>query len=789
MAKIQKIKDNENTDIYPLTHERAVWDTNGYTAEHKFSEVKPSDLYGSVNYDIQDINISELPQYDNWPGESTFFNGGTRSVVLVEKGQVVKFTTTLVCRMHFITTINRGLYNSTVPSVFTCLMEAGKTYYFHVPDGARALTFARIHTSGEDRTPSALSIATPKNKGQQVEVVPTTVRQYRVSDTDVKIVAVETSYAYAYVFPVKGGDTYYFFPTYSAGSLKYAYCAELPRANVALSDTTTLNAAKFRQPGLSIAVNYENDGYCFVCCYNSSGGAALSLSVEHVYDEANPTSVDTLPAVKKSVDTIFASSDGYEAIDLSQFTKRNFNISLDTSLYGADTSIKHVLVPVTPGQIIKVVRNTSYSARLAWLTSDDAPVAESVPAYVPGTRVFYQRETAGKAMTVPSGANFLYVYVGVGKHTPSFVGVYTGVSEGSGGGAGNGDILTLNPDSEFDPKLISANKKYYSDSAPAPLVIAHLSDIHGNWSNVSRFIRFCEHHGNRIQVMLNTGDTVEGWLYNGSGTSGGISGYHNIEGVENILTVIGNHDTALYDSGTWSWREYAGKVAYDEVLAPNISSWDVVQPTGADTNGYCYYYKDYVTNNIRLIVTDVMGYNDTQDAWLASVLSDARTNGYHVVIATHFAGGRPSGEGGSPAFEKISCNYTTLYSLGTTASGLYTFAPESYKMMATVDSFIQAGGIFVGYIQGHYHADFVSKVAKYPNQLIFSIGATKAGEMRDYAHTVGKRDQDDFQIIAIDTYDKIVKLYKVGANVDRWGRHKNAVCVSYNTQTVICEAY
>lgn len=782
---VMKVKDYQDNEISLLTHERAVRDSDGYTAEQKFSEVRPVDLYGPANYDIEEINVAELPQYTNCPGASTWLNGGTRSVVLVEPGQVVRITTGAQCRMHFLSTVNRGVSGATIPSVFTALMDADKTYYFHVPAGAFAIAFTRMNTTSSDMSPVSMSVATSKNKGQQVNVTPTPYKQLRINDAGTKIVSVDNADAAAFAFPVKAGETYYIFPVYTAGALKFGYSAALPALNGTVQDAHSASAAKFRKAGISYAVTYENDGYCFVSCY-SQGDAALSLTVEHVGDVANPTAVDNVPDVKKSVDTILSSSDEYESIDLGQFERRNYNISIDTSLYGTDASVKHVLVPVTPGQIIKVVRNTSYYARLAWLTTDDAPVAEGVPAYVPGTRIFYVTQTAGRAMTVPEGAEFLYVYVGIGKHTPSFVGVYTGVSEG--GGAGEGDILSLNPDGEFFPKLISANKQFYADGAPAPLVFAHLSDIHGNWTNVSRFIRFCEHYGSRIQVMLNTGDTVD-WLYNGAGTPGGFANYHNIEGVENILTVIGNHDTAQNDGGTWSWREYAGKAAYDALLAPNIASWGVTQPAGAEANGYCYYYKDFAEKGIRLVVTDVMGYDDTQDAWLASVLEGASDHDYHVVIATHFAGARPSAEGGSPAFEKIACNYTTLYSLGTTASGLNTFAPESYKMMATVDAFMQAGGVFVGYIQGHYHADFVSKVAKYPNQLIFSIGATKSGEMRDYSHTVGKRDQDEFQIISIDTYDRIVKLYKVGANVDRWGRHKNAVCVSYNTKAVVAEAF
>lgn len=109
-------------------------------------------------------------------------------------------------------------------------------------------------------------------------------------------------------------------------------------------------------------------------------------------------------------------------------------------------------------------------------------------------------------------------------------------------------------------------------------------------------------------------------------------------------------------------------------------------------------------------------------------------------------------------------------------------------MNETVQDFIDNGGLFCGYVIGHYHADFIASVYNYPKQLIYSIGATKSGEMKDYNHIIGTRNQDEFQIISVDTYLKIIKLYKVGANVDLYGRIKNSICINYQTGEIIAES-
>ena len=309
------------------------------------------------------------------------------------------------------------------------------------------------------------------------------------------------------------------------------------------------------------------------------------------------------------------------------------------------------------------------------------------------------------------------------------------------------------------------------------------ANIHGNWKNVARYLRFVDYYSNYFDDLINTGDTVTDKF------SDGIDGYAAIEGAEKILMVPGNHDTATKSGSTYNWQGKVGVDAYNAFIAPFVSNWGVTQPEGAAENGYCYYYKDYTAKGIRLICVDIMGYDTTEDTWLQGVLADALESGLHVLIATHYAGARPSAEASEAVFNKLACNYTTLYALGSSSTNLTSYNTSAYKMMDSVDAFMQSGGHFCGYIQGHYHADFIAKVGKYPGQLIYSIGSSKASEVRDYSHAEGSRMQDEFQVVAVDTVNTIVKLFKVGANYDRYGRSKGSVCVDYSTGEILGEGY
>lgn len=458
---------------------------------------------------------------------------------------------------------------------------------------------------------------------------------------------------------------------------------------------------------------------------------------------------------------------------------------------------KHIAVPIQSGDLLTIQANSSYATYYAFLTNDEEGINGEAAPLVSGTSRVSVAIGTTVEITAPEGARYLYLYGGdrnqgnshVRDYVPAKVIIERDVAQVSAllgnisrGIAENGDVTAMNPDGEWLAKMQSAKKRYYTSTVtdkPVPVVFAHISDVHSNWVNVRRFLEFCHHHSAYIDDMLNTGDIVLGTYEDG------LDGYKDVANVREILNVVGNHDTR----GANGWQDHIGLDAYNALIAPYVSYWGVTQPSDAAANGYCYYYKDYAAQSLRLLVVDIMSYNATQDAWVRSVLADSLSLGYHTVIATHFSSGRTQEDMNLRTFDKINCNYTTLQSTGTSSDQLYGYNPDAYLLGISVDAYIQGGGVFVGYIQGHYHLDFLAKSNEYPDQLIYSVGAGKAGELRDWTHVPGTRSQDEFQIISIDTYQHIVKLFKVGANVDIFARHKNSVCINYYTGEIVAEGF
>lgn len=484
-----------------------------------------------------------------------------------------------------------------------------------------------------------------------------------------------------------------------------------------------------------------------------------------------------------------------KTLDLSLYKVRNGSVSASNTWSNA-ARYYHILIPVIMGDTVTLLGNATHSTYYGYLMNDvQAQTGANAPVVENTTRMELPANNTIE-VSIPEGCRYLYIYSGdlnsgishIRDYLPTEVRLKSSVGAlleviSNAGILYDGGIIAANPDTEWLGKMVAAKKRYYTSSItdkPEPVVIAHISDIHANWSNVRRFIEFTRHHNVYIDGLLNTGDTAAGLFTDGI--------YHTSvlgDDVNYIMNVVGNHDTR----GTDGWQQYVGTSIYEKLIAPYISYWDVVQPADAAANGYCYYYKDYTAQSLRLIVVDIMGYDATEDAWLASVLADARSNGYHVVIATHFAGGRDSEHQAENAFNVMACNYSTLQITSGNASGLYGYNSLAYMMTPTVKSFIDNGGIFVGYIQGHYHLDFVAQLAEDSRQLIYAIGSSKVGETRDYNHVGATRMQDEFQIISIDTFKNTIRLFKVGANIDEFGREKNSICVNYLTQTIIAEGY
>lgn len=316
---------------------------------------------------------------------------------------------------------------------------------------------------------------------------------------------------------------------------------------------------------------------------------------------------------------------------------------------------------------------------------------------------------------------------------------------------------------------ISSSKRRYcigeGDAKNRPYIttFAHFSDVHGNSTSVQRVIDFCN-ASPFVDDIICTGDIVRDHFSEGTGF------WDFIDGSERILTVIGNHD-AVIDSSNWK-NLVTQAERYNTFISPYASNWNATV-----VENKSYYYKDYATSKLRLVVLDCMLTSDEateQNTWLASTLSSAKSLGYSVIIGEHYP----------PANAvKIDCTFTNAI------RAIQSYNVLSVTYQHTVQSFIDDGGNFVCYLAGHTHNDQILYNADYPNQIFIMVDTsdfgTNAETYSDTGRTYGKKSQDLFNIVSVDTYAKLIKIIRIGADKDCLMRSKKVVTISYTDNTVI----
>lgn len=327
------------------------------------------------------------------------------------------------------------------------------------------------------------------------------------------------------------------------------------------------------------------------------------------------------------------------------------------------------------------------------------------------------------------------------------------------------NIIRQNDKIDTFAKLINLKQpaKVNSVLQTAPLSILFFSDIHGDKGNLERIMEFYNYWNSTgrydvyIDSILSGGDSVQI-----SQSSGAFDYWSQVNGAANILQTIGNHDAQ--DAASQ-------KSVYDIEFAPFISNWNVTQPTNAATLGLMYYYKDFTTQKIRLVVLDCMYWDSTQLTWFESVLSSAKTNGYSVIGCVHYPVGSTT---------TINCNFLSM-DYNPTGGARFGSA------IAAVDDFINSGGEFICWLGGHTHSDGFGTVAEHPNQLNLLIDTARYGSSaaQDAAALVGTRTQDCFNILGFDTYSKLIKVVRVGRDYDRHLRHIGEMCVDYENKVVL----
>lgn len=338
-------------------------------------------------------------------------------------------------------------------------------------------------------------------------------------------------------------------------------------------------------------------------------------------------------------------------------------------------------------------------------------------------------------------------------------------------------------------KCMSGNAMIGSTKGEKPVTLLHFSDIHASICNMMRLEAFREKFVEYLSDTIITGDMC-GAKYTQYNPD-----FWNADGPDKILQLIGNHDVydahdqvpgtgAGYDNPEY-WATAAEK--YAQYIEPNVAKWGVTQPSGAAANGLCYYYKDYDlttgadsynTSHLRMIVLDGMDFDEDQLAWLVATLADARTNGYPVLIADHFAPINYAED--IDKFDTPFASFNIGMKEQAFANGHLPGACDA------VDDFIEAGGEFVCWICGHLHYDVVGTVVSHPNQVFIAIGSANNSTFALDGYRLKQfKSCDLFNVMSVDVRNKRISVLRVGADTDNWLRHRGAMTIDYENKKLL----
>ena len=309
---------------------------------------------------------------------------------------------------------------------------------------------------------------------------------------------------------------------------------------------------------------------------------------------------------------------------------------------------------------------------------------------------------------------------------------------------------------------------YATAATQNALTLLHFSDIHADTAALARIVAAGDALGSLVNDMICTGDLVENYA------TGSISSWWNPK----VMTVIGNHDSAN-SSYSWNGTSMANRDAY--YIAPFESNWSVTH-----TSGTSYYYKDYSTQKVRLIVLDAMLYMSdsmateaaAQTSWLEGLLASAITGSLHVVIALH------APKLFSPV---VPCSFSKYG-----ASIVDTTATECTISDTVINavSAAKANGLkFVGYICGHTHQDYINDILGDGSQYAYCVTCAAVAQTRQwmpYSDMFRDSTLDAFNLVTIDTSHTTVAIIRGGgANIDEELRPRETISINYGTGEIV----
>ena len=337
----------------------------------------------------------------------------------------------------------------------------------------------------------------------------------------------------------------------------------------------------------------------------------------------------------------------------------------------------------------------------------------------------------------------------------------------------NGTLYIYDMDGESVRKTVTdlntdacdavVSSRYKNSETPHLLTLVHFSDIHADPTSLRRIIGFDSEMSEYIDDVICTGDIVS------SKFGDSLDFWTTSEGAEKILTCVGNHDSYYTNSMDAAQLVPMATVA-GKFIDPFVSDWGTIsRPSNAT-----YYYKDYASG-YRLIVLDSIRTGDdaaAEASWLINALADANANSLAVIIAMHYM---PTG-----SMHVHDCQFSKYSMIGDQQN--ICNAPM-FSVHEIVQSFIDGGGTFMCYLIGHLHRDIFGYAYGYSDQpciMVTTSNATKASQEinADLGRAIGTKMQDAFNVLTFDKDNGIIKVIRVGADVDNLMRPRKAI--SYN---------
>lgn len=351
------------------------------------------------------------------------------------------------------------------------------------------------------------------------------------------------------------------------------------------------------------------------------------------------------------------------------------------------------------------------------------------------------------------------------------------------------DILSLYPDYLVRPILVNYKFGTYQwgekDIKPyTPLTLLWFSDIHSNMENLQRIKSFYDYYQNYIDDVLFTGDFKNG------GFEDSYSPWGNVD-CNSFLCVIGNHDAAEILS---PFKPVSPQKCYKKYIEPYIKETNVICKKNT-----AYWYKDYplakssnCPRGIRIIALDqyhwkegewssVEAYEDgsevdrgQQEKWLVDLLNDSREKGFAIIMTTH----SPSN---NTECIPIMCSFDTLDRCSNQSN-------EALRadILDDVQDFINKGGEFICWLCGHTHQDWFTRLSYYPEQIQIVLGTSSYNMMwRDTDMVHNTKYMDRFNIFSVEPESKYIRIYRIGVDHDRHGRHIGSVVYDYKNKVLI----